>query len=193
MLVGTCQQTRRQAFSLVELMVVVILIGILAAMIIPEMKGTYEDALLRSASRDLVNAFSVAYSRAVSVNTPHRVRLDPRTGRYVVEMRARNPRQLLDYVPLPDVPGAQGELDERLSIKIRRADQSGLDAREPGPPLTAPTPGPESPGSGEAIQFYPDGTADAVEVVLRDRAGFGLALRLNPITARVRVLELPRQ
>src|SRR6516162_8771785 len=44
-------------FTLVELMVVIVLIGILSAMILPNMKGTYGDALLRSTSRELVNAF----------------------------------------------------------------------------------------------------------------------------------------
>src|SRR5262249_50314579 len=43
---------RTYAFTLVEMMVVVVLIAILTAMIIPEMKGTYEDAFLRSTSRE---------------------------------------------------------------------------------------------------------------------------------------------
>jgi hypothetical protein len=37
-----------------------------------------------------------------------------------------------------------------------------------------------------AIGFYADGTADAVEIRLRDRDGFGLVLEVNPVTARVR-------
>src|SRR5436190_209940 len=65
----------RRGFTLIELMVVVVLIGIVTAVIIPEMKGTYEDALLRSTSRELVNTFKLAYSRAVTLNQIHRVRL----------------------------------------------------------------------------------------------------------------------
>src|SRR5690349_11843034 len=49
----------RNAFTLMELMVVVVLIGILSAVIIPEMRGTYEEAVLRSTSRELVNAFNI--------------------------------------------------------------------------------------------------------------------------------------
>ena len=47
-------------FTLVELMVVIALMGIMAAMIIPEMRGTYGDALLRSGARSLseVSTFS---------------------------------------------------------------------------------------------------------------------------------------
>ena len=64
------------AFTLIELMVVMVLIGIMTAMILPEMKGTYEDALLRSTSRELVSVCSLASSHAVSVNQAYRLRLD---------------------------------------------------------------------------------------------------------------------
>src|ERR1041385_3078026 len=74
-----------RAFTLVELMTVIAIVGIMVAMIIPEMRGTYEDALLRSASRDLVNVFEIASSRAISLNQLHRVALDTQSGRYVVE------------------------------------------------------------------------------------------------------------
>ena len=45
----------------------------------------------------------------------------------------------------------------------------------------------------DAISFYPDGTADAAMIILQDRAGFRLGLKLNPITARVHVFELERE
>ena len=37
------------------------------------------------------------------------------------------------------------------------------------------------------------GTADAAEIILRDRDGFRLYLRINPITARVELVDLERQ
>ena len=55
-------------FTLVELMVVVALIGILTVMILPEMRGTFEDTLLRASSRKLIDVFSLASSEAVSRN-----------------------------------------------------------------------------------------------------------------------------
>ena len=58
----------RAGFTLIELMVVITIIGIVTAVMIPEMKGSYQDALLRSTSRELINAFDLAYSRAVSLN-----------------------------------------------------------------------------------------------------------------------------
>ena len=182
-------------FTLVELMVVIVLLGILSAMILPEMRGTYGDAVLRAASRDLVNVCALASSRAVSFNQLHRVRLDPATGRFRVEKKSRSAAGETVFMPVRDVAGVEGQLDSRLVVRIRAGGES--------PDL--PTDRGEAPrNSGhaamdseavpaEAVSFYPDGTADRAEIVLRDRDGYGLALRLNPITARLRAVELSRR
>ena len=59
-------------FTLMELMLVLTLIAIMAAMIVPEMKGSMEDALLRSSARKVVDVFNLTYSRAVSFNQLHK-------------------------------------------------------------------------------------------------------------------------
>jgi prepilin-type N-terminal cleavage/methylation domain-containing protein len=176
-------QTR--AFTLLELTVVVILIGILSALIIPEMRGTYEAELLRSTSRDLIDAFHVAYSRAVSFNQLHRFRLDPATHRFMLEKRVWA-NGLEDFVPVRDVPGAEGQLDERISVRIRVSDSAQSTPAGQGTASENQTAGPEE------LSFYPDGTTEAAELLLQDRQGFRLLLRVNPTTARVRILELPR-
>src|ERR1700742_1268548 len=118
----------RTAFTLIELMVVIALMAILSAMIIPEMRGTYEDAMLRSTSRDLVNAFDIASSRAISLNQLHRVRLEPSTGRYLIEKRIREGMQGDEFAPVKDVSEAEGKLDTRISIQVQRPDESTSDA-----------------------------------------------------------------
>ena len=185
-------RARLSAFTLVELMVVIAIIGIMTAMMLPEMRGTYQDALLRSTSRQLISVFDVASSHAISVNQAHRVRFDHKTGRYVIEKVTPGRGPESGHVPARDVPGGEGQLDTRISIQLRPIvdvpiqgnDQPAVAAPEQSAP-------PEMPE--EAITFYPDGTADAAEVVLRDQDGFRLALRINAITARVRIIELARQ
>src|ERR1017187_6573466 len=115
-------QNEQRAFTLIEMMTVLVLIGIMTAMIIPEMKGTFEDALLRSTSRDLVNVFELSSSRAISLNQLHRVRLDTTTGHYLVERQAPDgaPEK---FIPLKDVSGCTGELDKRIAVEIRRPDE----------------------------------------------------------------------
>lgn len=181
---------RPTGFTLIELMVVIIIIGIVSALVLPEMRGTYEEALLRSSSRRLMDAFTLAYSRAVTFNERYYVRLDRQTGHYVVEKSGRlNQAAERGSRPGP-FPGGEGELDPRISVEIRKAGEPGPDnasqAAFPNSSLEALAP-------QDAITFYPDGTADEAEIRLRDRQGFRLALRINPTTARVRIMELERE
>lgn len=189
---GLSHGSQGSAFTLIELMVVCVLIAILTAMILPEMRGTYNDALLRGTGRKLVNAFSLAYSRAVSLNQLTRVRIDTRTGRFFVERRTRENGQQL-FAPLRDMPGGEGELDSRISIEIRNPIQDASTPSGQAATTDALLMDSSGPQPIDAISFYPDGTADGREVVLRDRDGFRLALRINPITARVQIADLGRE
>jgi type II secretion system protein H len=182
-------------FTLIELMVVVVLVGIMTAMIIPEMKGTYEDALLRSSGRKLLNAFSLAYSQSVTVNQPHRVRLDRKAGRYYIEKSSHETGGESGFIPLKNVPGSEGELDTRISFEVRKPEREPSTESEVGDTVEPEAPADEMPdeSQGEAISFYPNGTADDLEIILKDREGFRLALRINPTTARVRIVELERR
>lgn len=189
-------------FTLVELMVVIALIGVMTALVLPEMRGTFTDAVLRAGGRDLVSVCAIASSRAVSFNQPHRVRIDPVTRKFRVEKRVRGPGREPVFVPVRDVSGCEGELDSRITVQVRPPGAPGSDAGAdsvPGPAsgegdsIRSPT---DAPAAGEGaamgVTFYPDGTADSVEILLRDAEGFGLRFRLNPITARFRVAEMNR-
>ncbi len=179
-----------EGFTLVEMLVVLAVIGIVTAAILPEMRGTYNDALLRSASRQLVDAFYVASSRAISRNEPERIVLDPRTGKFLTEERVRETARGDEFGPVRDIPGTQGQLDRRVHLETRAVEEEQL--TEPGEELE-PTAPPEPRTAGETVvRFYPDGTADAWEFQLTDTQGFRLLLKLNPATAGVRVEELGR-
>ena len=178
-------------------MVVIVLIGIVSAMILPEMKGTFGDAMLRASARDLVNAFSIAGSRAVSLNQVQVVRITGATGRYELERQMQTQGRKPEFVPVKDVAESSGKLDSRITVEVHKTDEpesgnaeSG-ENREPAPARDLDPA--EVQSLPDAVMFYPDGTADAAEVLLRDRAGFGLKLRISPITARVEILELARE
>jgi len=176
-------------FSLVELMVVLVLIGIMTAVIVPEMKGTYEDALLRATSRRLVDVFHLASSRAVSLNQLHRVRFERITGRYFIERAVQAGENRGGFAR--DIPGGEGGLDRRISIEIRKQDEAPPSVTDQGM-FGASEEDHDARNREEGFAFYSDGTADAGEVLLRDRDGFRLALRINAITARVQIVELER-
>jgi type II secretion system protein H len=178
-------QRGRAGFTLIELMVVIIIIGIMTALMIPEMKGTFQDALLRSTSRELINVFDLTYSRAVSLNQLRRVRLDEKTGRYLVEKQVTENGQE-EFVPADDVPGSKGQLDSRIAVEFHQPGNISSEANS-----EAPVSGNDL--SGVTIAFYPDGTADGGNITLRDREGFRLLLQINPVTARVHAVEMERE
>ena len=181
----------RTAFTLIELMVVIALIGILSAMIIPEMRGTYEEALLRATSRQLVNLCNLAYSRAVSMQQVYRIVLDPTAGKFALE-KHQGRATGKNFAPAHDVSGSEGALDNRISIRFHRRTEELPD--NAGAETAAPAVSDSSDLAGRiVVEFYPDGTADPGEIQLRDRQGFGLLLRISPVTSRVRVIELPRE
>ncbi len=171
-------------FTLIELTIVILLIGILTAVVVPEMRGTYGDAVLRSGSRDLLDVCALASSRAISFSRPQRLRIESQTGRYRIEqrVRGRTPGSPA-FAPVRDVPGTEGRLSDRVRVQIRTTAEPGIGTGEPAM---------EEVGE-QVLGFYPDGTADRAEIRLRDRDGFGVALRVNPITARVRLVTLPRE
>jgi type II secretion system protein H len=171
-------------FTLIEMVVVVVIIGITAAMIIPEMRGTFQDALLRAAGRDLANAVNLASSRAVSLNQLCRLNLDTRKGRYAIERQAHDGGRV-DYVPLKDLPGDGGILDTRVTMEVAKT--------APAPTEEANALATPEVGAPDAIVFYPDGTAESAEIKLRDRDGYQLVLLINPVTSRVHLVEPKRE
>ncbi|MGH7977807.1 MAG: pilus assembly FimT family protein [Limisphaerales bacterium] len=188
------RQKGQHAFTLIELMVVCMLVVILAAVIIPEMRGSYQGSLLRSTARKLMDAMDIAYSHAVSHDEVDRVRLDEQSGRYEVEGSVETQGQE-SFEALTDVQGAEGDLNDRISFKVRNTpeDSTNETAEAMSDGAATGNAGLSDQEADDAISFYPDGTADDREVILRDQEGFGLALRVNPITARVKIVELPRQ
>lgn len=182
-------------FTLVELMVVLVLIAIMSAVMIPEMKGTYEDSLLRSVGRNFTSAISLAYSRSVTLNQVHRLRIDPEENTYYVESEVSSTGVSGVAPERRDFPGSKGEFSPRVSVNIRFTEQ----ATEELPNTETSNSGSkfaqgsaDDPG-GWTIRFFPDGTAESKEVVLEDAEGFRIALRINPITARVRIVDLDRK
>ena len=180
-------QRLRRAFTLMEMMVVVLLIAVLTALIVPEMKGTFEDALLRSTSRKLLDAFALASSRAITLNQDCRVKLDLAEGRFVVERRVMVAGRE-SFVPLKDVDGSEGKLDKRIAIQFTPPEELTAGDDSQAAPVE-PVASAANADSENSVAFYSDGTADLAEIQLRDRSGFLLKLRLNPVTARAWIIE----
>ena len=173
-------------------MVVLVLISLMTAVIVPEMQGSYGDALLRSQARELLSTLNLAYSRSVSINQAHRVRFDKIAGRYFLERRVRQTESQSIYSPIAEILSGDGRINPRISFEVRQL--GGM----PSTPTTPSTPTDSGEETNRAqdvdtITFYPDGTATDREIVLEDRDGFRLSLQVNPVTARIKLVAQERK
>lgn len=66
---GRCFFNQQRGFTLVETMLVVVIIGILSALTVPDLRMMYARYELNQASQGLYNTMMIAQSRAISQNT----------------------------------------------------------------------------------------------------------------------------
>jgi type II secretion system protein H len=178
---------RNAGFTLTELLVVILLIGIFTGVMLAEMRGSFEDAVLRGCARQLMDGLSLASSRAVSMNQTHTFVFNAAEHEFTV--RARNGGAAPAFESDGEADAARPwmevrKVDERVTVAIRdpAAIQDEIQNQEDDfPEERAERLAPDQ------ITFYPDGTADAREIFLRDRNNLELSLRINPVTGRVRV------
>ena len=121
-----CRRRRSAGFSLIELLLVIALLAILAAVVLPSSNPTIHDQL-NSAARIVATDLAYARSLAVTHGSTYRVVFDVDENRYVLEHSAiDNPA--LDTLPDsvfrdPDDPPDQHvvELDDlpRMGVPVR--------------------------------------------------------------------------
>jgi type II secretion system protein H len=161
-------------FTLLELMIVIILIGVVTAVVLPEMRGTYEDMLLRSTSRKILDLSALASSRAVTTGKEQQIKFDTVHASYDLG----EAKSSMDGGFAAEKSFEKGNWDTRIVLELRRTEL------EPSPDDE------EKPkNKPDVLSFFSDGTADAKEIRLHDRQGVGITLKMNATTARFRIVE----
>jgi prepilin-type N-terminal cleavage/methylation domain-containing protein len=174
----------RQGFSLTELLIVVSMLGILAAVAVPLMAPDAADHL-QAAADALVNDLAYVRGLATANNSSYRLTFDPSNNRYVLSHSGTN--AALNTLPT----GVLGSPSDPSNQRIAKLDDMpALGARVK---LWSPSaPDVDSGGSGSAaktiVEFGPYGeTAAAQTTLIWLTAGSGvnqryLAVSVNPVT-----------
>ena len=184
---------RSQAFTLIELMVVIVIIGVMGALIVPEMSGTFGDSKIKSSARKIIQAAGLAQSRAVSINHEHRLQFDTRNHRFSISRRVVDPNLGETFVPVNEISGSQGTWSDSVELTLRDPavdpEEIPLPTWELSDPLSmqsqSTTSEPES-----FISFKADGSTSRKELVLKHSDGHGLVISILPATGRMSIQPL---
>ncbi len=165
---------RRTAFTLVELIVVVVLVTVLAGMIAPRLWGAGGAASLQSAARRLTIAGQYARDFAATHRCRCRLVLDTKTGRFQLIYQVDPEHKPEEYKPVRGELGRAESLEEPLRFGWIRVEPS--------------RPGENNETKDNQITFYPSGQSDAAIVQITDgRRTYSVVVL--PSRGRCRLIE----
>ncbi|MDF1832885.1 MAG: GspH/FimT family pseudopilin [Porticoccaceae bacterium] len=167
--VGPCQRlsspVRQTGFTLLELVVVLVLLGIIAVLVAPGLGGSLDNAKLKAAGRELLTALRVQRSEAIA------------QGR-IITLRFSGDESIYR------IDGESVRLAEGLSVVYQAATGAAIEGVQSSAFLNAALPG---TGNNNLV-FYPDGSSSGA--LLQLRLGEGQRyIRIDWLTGTVSLLD----
>lgn len=146
----TYSYSRQRAFTLAEIMVVVVIISVITAVSLPSLRGMAKNNRLRTSVRELMSLMKYARSEAVFNGRTTEVFLDTANREFWLDLRTPDPKTgKYD----PRAPKASMERKRTLENEVFFASVNALNDNI-------------IDGKIIAIDFFPDGTASPVMISL---------------------------
>jgi prepilin-type N-terminal cleavage/methylation domain-containing protein len=174
----------RRAFTLVEVVLVLVLLVVIASLTMPIFEGGFASVRLKRSTDQVLAAWSEARAQAIDSGQVFQFRFQPETGYYRTERwyaedvlpAVETTTEIPENVALPEqivfVEGDVEEFDPLAGEVVTPMGQGGTD------------------GWSSPILFFPDGSTSTASVLLRnDRKVFQRAT-LRALTGVGRVSEL---
>lgn len=163
----------KSGFTLLEMMVVLVLMGLIAALAIPRFKDIYE-VDLKSSMRRLAGTIKFCFNEAIIKQATMRLNFDLATGTYNYSILITDPDSTIgEFVEMPSAVVQPGVLPQGVHF---------VDILTPRSP--------EKQIDGETnIMFFSTGYAEKAVIHLGDRKGRQYTLLVKPLTGGVRIFE----
>jgi prepilin-type N-terminal cleavage/methylation domain-containing protein len=168
----------RRAFTLIEIMIVVSIMGIVMAMSVPMVYKVWRKAPMRQAVKDIVEICSHARARAIMQGAITEVVLHPKENR--LELAGAGSAPLMANTQGGEVPlstpaasgsGLSAQLSPDIIIETLDVNMSGVEFND---------------YDQVRIRFYPNGVSDEMRMILFDgRNRMGIELEITTGLANV--------
>lgn len=183
-------------FTLVEIILVVVIIGMAAAVAVPVFTGSYRGAKLRTSARTVVSTHRAAQTKAILSQTYISILYDTRLGTIeTIEQAAAEEKEDAFF----------GKIDTSGLNSLRIGSSSPSDRDAAAADGTSPAPSKVSERKLESdvkiesfnggleiddihyIQYYPNGMCQKYELVLVDDENRRSRIKVDPITGKATV------
>ncbi len=163
--------TGNRAFTLIEVMVIVVLVAVLGGMTIPRLGGRFSATRLRESARQFLITAQYAHQFATTHRCATRLRIDTTRSCYVLEYEEDPEHHMGKYIPMQNSFGRHRTLEQpvqfgRVWIEPVREDRSEADT----------------------VRFDPLGSADPAVIEITDGKRV-YSLVLNHSTGRAELIE----
>lgn len=179
---------KRGAFTLLEMMLVMALIAMLAALVVPSITGFYKGEKLMAATDGVRAAAAQARLHAIDEGIPYRLCVVPGRGNY---RAAPDSDDLWSQAAPGEYPTVEGVVPKDIALRVQTQGQTIM-VDSDGESAVSFDVGdvPEDAWSVVAV-FRPDGTADkTVEIICSTANSLPLSITLRGLTGTTSVRRL---
>jgi prepilin-type N-terminal cleavage/methylation domain-containing protein len=177
----------RRAFTLIELMVVILMIAVMAGVVVPAYNHFFAKAQFEASARQVQDIFAFAREQAIDRSTTVTVTYDPQNHAFVAQTAPPAPQTdvpvALANTINPDGTPAQSGETQKMARLDGNVNVTAFSVST-NPNITAIGVA-SGPGNGNQLHFLPDGTVEGATLALASGDGYTAQFQLWPATGRL--------
>lgn len=177
----------RRAFTLIELMVVILMIAVMAGVVVPAYNHFYRKSQFENTARQVQDIFAFAREQAIVKDTTVTVTYDAQNHAFQAQVAPPQtqtdlPVALAGTVSQDGTTAQSGETQKEFTLD---SDVNVASFSVSSSPSTAAQSSSGGQGGGSQLHFLPDGTVEGATLSMTSTDGYSAQYQLWPATGRI--------